>query len=295
VHSWAGRSQRGKLEKGQLLDEVCQLTGSTRKHALALLRHLPPEEPVVKRTRHRSASYGPAEVELLQVCWLVTDGICGKRLAPFLRELLRRLRHWHALRDVPAEVQARVAQMSAATLDRARRPYRTREGSRGISTTRPGALLKRQIAIRTFADWTDVQPGFLEMDLVAHCGWNAAGQFLYTLSMVDVATGWVACAGLRDRRQETVISGLQRLQADLPFPILGLDSDNGGEFINTDGTQAHISRRPRPRPLGTRHWLAVGRVVERNAQADLDLPSLNAHLLNDEAQQGLPLLEREFV
>jgi hypothetical protein len=79
--------------------------------------------------------------------------------------------------------------MSAATVDRALRPYRTREGRRGISTTKPGALLKCQIAIRTFADWTDVQPGFLEMDLVAHCGWNAAGQFLYTLSMVDVATG----------------------------------------------------------------------------------------------------------
>ena len=117
----------GKREKGLLLDEVCQLTGYTRKHAVALLRHPPPDEPMVKRTRHRSASYGPAEVDLLQLCWLVTDGICGKRLAPFLPELLRRLRHWHALREVPAEVQARVAQMSAATVDRALRPYRARE------------------------------------------------------------------------------------------------------------------------------------------------------------------------
>jgi len=177
--------------------------------------------PPIKRTRHRSASYGPTEVELLKLCWLVTDGICGKRLALFLPELLRRLRHWHALHDVPAEVQARVPSMSAATVDRALRPYRTREGRHGISTTKAGALFKRQIAIRTFADWTDVKPGFLEMDLVAHCGWNAAGQFLYPLSMVDVATGWVVCAGLRDKRHETVFSGLQRLQADLPVPILG--------------------------------------------------------------------------
>ena len=222
----------GRLERGQLLDEVCQLTGYTRKHAVALLRHPPPAEPVVKRTRHRSASYGQAEVELLQLCWLVTDGICGKRLSPFLPELLRRLRHWYALRAVPADVQARVARMSAATVDRALRPYRTREGRRGISTTSRGALLKRQIAIRTFADWTDVQPGFLEMDLVAHCGWNAAGQFLYTLSMVDVATGWVVCAGLRDKRSETVFHALHRLRPELPFRILGLDSDNGTEFIN---------------------------------------------------------------
>src|SRR5262249_38565795 len=135
----------GKLEKSQLLDEMCQLTGYTRKHAVALLRHPPPAEPVVKRTRHRSTSYGQAEVELLQRCWLVTDGICAKRLAPFLPELLRRLRHWHALRDVPADVQARVALMSAATVDRALRPYRMGQGLHGISTTKPSALLKRQI------------------------------------------------------------------------------------------------------------------------------------------------------
>ena len=86
----------GKREKGQLLDELCQLTGYTRKHAVALLGHPLPETSPTKRTRHRSASYGPAEVALLQLCWLVTDGICGKRLAPFLPELLRRLRRWHA-------------------------------------------------------------------------------------------------------------------------------------------------------------------------------------------------------
>ena len=114
----------GKREKGQMLDEVCQLTGYTRKYAVTLLKHPPADEPAVKRTRHRSASYGPAEVELLQLCWLVTDGICAKRLAPFLPELLHRLRRWHALREFPVEVQARVAQMSAATVDRALRPYR---------------------------------------------------------------------------------------------------------------------------------------------------------------------------
>jgi Integrase core domain len=274
----------GKREKGQILDEVCELTGYTRKHAVTLLRHPPANELPVRRTRHRSPNYGPAEVDLLQLCWLVTDGICGKRLAPFLPELLRRLRHWHALRDVPAEVQAHVAQMSAATVDRALRPYRTCEGRRGVSTTKPGALLKRQIAIRTFADWTDVQPGFLEMDLVAHCGWNAAGHFLYTLSMVDVATGWVVCAGLRDRRQETVFSGLQRLQADLPFPVLGLDSDNGGEFINRVligycNDQGITFTRGRPYAkndschIEQKNWAVVRRLVGYDR---LELPALPA-------------------
>src|ERR1700716_238555 len=225
----------GKSEKGQILDQVCEVTGYTRKYALTLLKD-PPDEPPSKRTRRRSPTYGPAEVELLRLCWLVTDGICSKRLAPFLPELLDRLRRRQALREFPVAVQARVARLSAATVDRALKPLREQtKARRGISTTKAGTLLKRQIAIRTFADWTDARPGFFEMDLVAHCGWSGAGQFLYTLSMVDVATGWVVCAGPRDKRQETVIRALQRLQAELPFRILGLDSDNGTEFINTDG------------------------------------------------------------
>jgi hypothetical protein len=221
-----------KREKGQILDQLCEVTGPTRKYALTLLKD-PPDEPVVKRTRRRSPSYGPAEVELLRLCWLVTDGICSKRLSPFLPELLQRLRRRQALRQFPVAVQTRVAGMSAATIDRTLKPLREQtKARRCISATTAGTLLKRQIPIRTFADWTDVRPGFLEMDLVAHCGWSGAGQFLYTLSMVDVATGWVVCAGLRDKRQETVFHALQRLPADLPFRILGLDGDNGTEFIN---------------------------------------------------------------
>jgi hypothetical protein len=190
-----------KSEKTEILDQLCEVTGYTRKYALTLLKE-PPEERGVKRTRRRSPSYGPAEVELLRLCWLVTDGICSKRLAPFLRELLDRLRRRQALRQFPVAVQARVAGMSAATVDRALKPLREQAKTRrGVSTTKAGTLLKRQIAIRTFADWTEARPGFLEMDLVAHCGWSGAGQFLYTLSMVDVATGWIACAGLRDKRR----------------------------------------------------------------------------------------------
>jgi Integrase core domain len=125
--------------------------------------------------------------------------------------------------------------MSPATVDRALRSFRAQAASRGRSTTRRGTLLKRQIAIRTLADRSDPRPGFVEMDVVAHCGgtpWSAAGQFLYTLSMVDVATGWVTCTGLRDKRQKTVFHGLRRLHAELPFPLLGVDSDNGSEFLN---------------------------------------------------------------
>jgi hypothetical protein len=175
--------------------------------------------------------------------------------------------------------------MSAATLDRALRPTREQATKRrGVSTTRAGTWLKQQIAIRTFADWTDARPGFLEMDLVAHCGWSGAGQFLYTLSLVDVATGWVACAGLRDKRADTVFCALQRLRADLPFPILGLDADNGSEFINqilVDYCAAQSITFTRSRPylkndtchVEQKNWAVVRRLVGYDR---LELPALPA-------------------
>jgi hypothetical protein len=182
-----------KREKGQLLDEFCAITGYTRKHALALLSD-PPAERRVEERRGRRPSYGPAEVALLRVCWSATDGICSKRLAPFLPELLERLRSWH----VSAETIDRVARMSPATIDRALAASRDGLPKRGLSTTRPGTLLKHQVAINTFAEWTETLPGFVEVDLVAHCGWTVAGPFLYTLTLVDVATGRVSCTGVRD-------------------------------------------------------------------------------------------------
>src|SRR5438067_6478633 len=125
-----------KSEKGQILDQVCEVTGYTRKYALTLLKD-PPEEPAVKRTRRRSPTYGPAEGELLRLCWLVTDGICSKRLAPFLPELLDRLRRRQALREFPVAVQTHVAHMSAATVDRALKPlHEQTRARRGISTTK---------------------------------------------------------------------------------------------------------------------------------------------------------------
>jgi hypothetical protein len=131
---------------------------ASRKHAVVLLSHPPAE----KRARHaggRPRSYGAAEVALLRMCWSATDGICSKRLAPFLPELLERLRHWHALRHVSAETIERVAHMSPSTIDRALAASRAGLPKRGISTTRPGTLLKHQVAIKTFADWTETVPG----------------------------------------------------------------------------------------------------------------------------------------
>jgi hypothetical protein len=139
--------------------------------------------------------------------WSATGGICSKGLAPFLAELIERLRHRHTLRHVSAETIERVSQMSPATIDRALASSRPGLPKRGISMTSPGTLLKHQVATKTFADWTETMPGFVEVDLVAHCGLTGAGPFLYTLTLVDVATGWVSCRRaleprmLRDRHR----------------------------------------------------------------------------------------------
>jgi hypothetical protein len=131
-----------RREKGQLLDEFCAITGYTRKHALVLLSH-PPTEQRVDERRGRPPSYGPAEVALLRVCWSATAGICSKRLAPFLPELLDRLRSWHALRHVSDETIERVAHMRPATIDRALAASRDGLPKRGLSTTRAGTLRAR--------------------------------------------------------------------------------------------------------------------------------------------------------
>src|ERR671938_1916294 len=122
--------------------------------------------------------------------------------------------------------------MGAATIDRLLRPDRGLARNRGRPLTHPGSLLRSQVPIKTFADWTDARPGFLEIDLVAHCGSTSAGQFLFTLSTVDVATGWTLCRGVRNKGEEAVFKELAEIRRRLPFPLLGLDSDNGGEFIN---------------------------------------------------------------
>lgn len=219
-------------QKSIILDEFIAATGYARKYAIRLLtRPAPPPTAAIARPRARR--YGPAVQEALRVAWAAANGICGKRLVPFLPELVASLeRHGHL--QLTDEVRAHLLSLSPATADRLLRPARTAQGPRSLSTTKPGALLKRQIPIRTFADWDEAQPGFVEADLVAHCGQRAEGAFLYTLVLTDVATGWTECLPLMHRGQHAVIHALDRARQLLPFPLLGLDTDNGGEFLNEE-------------------------------------------------------------
>lgn len=117
-------------------------------------------------------------------------------------------------------------------MDRRLQPVRFKEKKRGLSTTKPGTLLKRQIPVRIYTAWNEEQPGFLEIDLAAHCGETTAGTYLNTLNATDLATGWTECLALPNKSQTATFQAIKNLQAKLPFPLLGLDSDNGSEFIN---------------------------------------------------------------
>src|SRR5215469_16881999 len=148
------------------------------------------------------------------------------------------------------ECRSQLLSMSATTADRLPRSQR-KVDRHGLSTTRAGTLLKQQIPIRTFQEWNEARPGFLEADLVAHCGTDIEGGYLYTLTLTGVATGWTECLPLLLRSQETVLAALQQARLLFPFPILGIDTDNGGEFINEAVIayceQAHITfTRGRP-------------------------------------------------
>ncbi len=217
-------------QKGALLDEVVATTGYARRYAMWLLNH-PPEGQHAPRRRWQP-QYGPQVQHALFLAWHAANRICSKRLMPFLPTLIEALERQGHLHLTDA-CRTQLLSMSAATADRLLRSQRTL-GLRGISTTHAGTLLKQRIPIRTFQQSNETRPGFLETDLVAHCGSQAQGSFLYTMTLTDLATGWTECLPLLSKNAEAVLLALQQARAFFPFPILGLDTDNGCEFINED-------------------------------------------------------------
>ncbi len=219
-------------QKSHILDEFVAVTGYARKYAIRLLTQpeLPPVKPL---TRPRARRYGPEVQAALEMAWAAANQVCAKRLVPFLPDLVASLeRHGHLM--LSDEVRAQLLRISPATADRLLHARRRQDQPRGISTTKAGSLLKHQVPVRTFMDWNDAKPGFLEADLVAHCGARAEGSYLYSLVLTDVATGWTECLALLHRSQESVLQALDYARRLLPFPLLGLDTDNGSEFLNQE-------------------------------------------------------------
>jgi len=155
----------------------------------------------------------------------------GKRLAPVLPDLVERLRRFEELQVSEVTAELLVA-MSPATIDRRLASARAVMTLRGRSHTKPGSLLKDAIPIRTWAQWDDAVPGFVEIDLVGHEGGNAMGEHAYTLTVTDIATGWTENRSVPNKARKWVIAALEEISLIMPFPLLGIDSDNGSEFIN---------------------------------------------------------------
>lgn len=232
VAATASRYQAcGRLGKRRILDEFVAVTGYHRKHAVRVLNGgVCLEDKGIARAG-RSRLYDEAVREALIVLWEASDRICGKRLKPLLGILVAALeRHGHL--QLQGAVRDRLLAASAATIDRLLAPTRTavRGGpSRRAKTVSP---LRRSVPVRTFADWNEPAEGYMEADLVSHSGEDASGSFLNTLTLTDIASGWTECVALVVREAALVVEAISRLRATLPFRLLGIDTDNGSEFLN---------------------------------------------------------------
>lgn len=218
-----------KVVKSRILDEFVEVTGMHRKSAIRLLDRR--GGLAGNRKRGRRGVYSVDAREGLKVAWKASNRVCSKRLQPFLPELVCVLRAKGEL-FITDEIEAEMGRLSASTIDRITRPWRQGRKSHGLSTTKPGTHLKSAIALKTFSEWEDSPPGFIQVDLVAHCGDRVEGFYLTTLSAVDVATGWFEPIAVWGRGQERVGAAVHQLRQLLPMPMLGLGSDNGTEFIN---------------------------------------------------------------
>ena len=238
----AGRYQRSsKKEKGVILSELVELTEYSRVYARRVLRqqgkrikqgnHSLRADVRVRSARSRAPYYDEQVRAALIKIWRVMDYICGKRLQPALAELVLVLERHNEL-HCDRLTREKLLQISAATIDRLLRAERRKHELRGRARTKPGTLMKHQIPIRTFAEWDEQQPGFGEIDLVAHDGGVAAGDYCQTLDCTDVATTWTETIAVRNKAQSHVFAAIKQVRKNPPFALLGLDSDNGSEFIN---------------------------------------------------------------
>ncbi|GAH58468.1 unnamed protein product, partial [marine sediment metagenome] len=242
-----------KKEKTIILNQFIAITGYNRCYASQILsikkekvlgyitiggkriKFVAGKKKKKKREKPRIYTY---DVFLkLKRIWTIFDFICGKRLAPFMAEAVKKLEK-HKEIDLTPTVRKKLTKISASTIDRLLKPEKDKfKIGKGRKGTKPGSLLKKAIPIRTFADWNDARPGFVEIDLVGHDGGKSSGDYIQSLNFVDIATCWDITAACKNKAQKHVFEATEKASARFPFKILGIDSDNGSEFIN-----AHMLR-----------------------------------------------------
>ena len=260
VQAWPKAS---RAEKSAILDRLCAVNGWHRDHARKMMRRAVAGQltEAPRKARQPVLVYDEGVIDALATCWAVLDGPTGKRLRPALPALVPALvRHGELTAD-PQVIDALLA-MSAATMDRRLRDHRLGlVAAKGRSMTRPGSLLKSSIALKTWHEWDDTIPGFVQVDLVSHEGGDNNGAFHYTLDATDVATGWTEAITVKSKGERIVAVALDHLRVRFPFAVLGIHSDNGSEFINH-----HLARWCTDRQI----TFTRGRANHKNDQAHVE-------------------------
>ena len=212
----------GRKARGSLLDEFVVVTGWERKHANKVLLG-------VKRRRGRRGkrgaprSYGKPVAEALKTCWLAMEQPCGKRMKDMLPL-------WSAHLDCPEEARIQLGKISAASIDRLLKDHKVTAGKK-IRPPKPASAVKALVEVRA-KSWDTSETGWTEVDTVAHCGGNMGGDFIWTLTSVEISSGWTELRAVWNRGQHATFEGLESIWESQPFDLLGVDSDNGGEFLN---------------------------------------------------------------
>jgi len=219
-----------RKEKTLILDEFCATCGYHRKHAIRLLCNYKRfTKPNPKKRGKPSVYDKPPITEPLKRIWLAANLPCSKRLKAVLPIWMPGYAKEYGALGL--NIIKLLYRMSPATIDRILKPLRFKYRGRGRSTTKPGTLLRKQIPIKT-NQWDESRPGFVETDTVAHCGESTEGVYANTVDLVDIATGWNEQRAVWGKGETEVLEQLKDIEEMLPFPLLGFDCDNGGEFIN---------------------------------------------------------------
>ncbi len=212
----------GRKARSKLLDEFIAITGWDRKHANKVLLGIRRRQGRCGR-RGAPARYGAAFSKALKTCWLAMEQPCGKRMKDMLPLWAKHL-------DCPEEIRIQLAKISAASIDRLLRGAKVTHGKK-VRPPKPASAVKALVEVRA-QSWDTSETGWTEVDTVAHCGGDMGGDFIWTLTSVEICSGWTELRAVWNRGQQASFQGLESIWESQPFDLLGMDSDNGGEFLN---------------------------------------------------------------
>lgn len=227
-----------KGEKNSILNEFCTVCGYNRKYAIRLIRNNDLPGNLNKRCGRKKQYHQAAIISFLEKLWIALNLACSRRLKAAIPVWIN-----YSPVVLTREQKELLFKISFSTIDRLLKKKRRYFGKIGLATTKPGSLLRKQIPIAT-NQWDEKRPGFIEADTVAHCDNNIAGQYVHTVQVVDIATGWCESRGVWGKGEQGVFKALLSIEEALPFRIRGFDSDNGNEFLNRNLLKYFLNKKP---------------------------------------------------